>query len=275
MTDGARLVGRTALVTGASRGIGREIALGLAAEGARVWALARSAAALAELAGGATVGAGPKAEDGRAGEEGRAGGEGRHGADVGGSRAGMRIEPVVCDLRDDTETWHVLDELSERSGGPPDVVVNSAGVFGIESLAEETVNAFDAHLEVNLRAPFLVIRTLLPAMLERGSGTIVNIGSVAGRRAFPGNGAYSASKFGLRGLHEVLVEELRGTGVRATLIEPAATDTELWDPLDPDSDPGLPDRSDMLRAVDVAEAVLFAVTRPEGVTIPALRVERE
>lgn len=238
MSDGPRLVGRTALVTGASRGIGREVARMLAVDGARVWALARSADALAELA----------AED---------------------------IRPVVCDLRDDTATWHALDELSERLGGPPDVVVNSSGVFGISSLAEETVSSFDAHLEVNVRAPFLVIRVLLPAMLERGSGTIVNIGSVAGRKAFSGNGAYSASKFGLRGLHEVLVEELRGTGVRATLIEPAATDTELWDPLDPDSDPDLPDRSDMLRPVDVAEAVLFAVTRPADVTIPALRVERE
>lgn len=184
------------------------------------------------------------------------------------------IEAIVCDLRDDAATWHALDELVESSGAPPDIVVNSAGVFGIESCARETVEAFDAHIDVNLRAPFLVIRALLPAMLERGGGVIVNIGSVSGRKAFPGNGAYSASKFGLRGLHEVLVEELRGTGVRATLIEPAATDTELWDPLDPDRDPGLPNRTDMLAAADVAESVVFAVTRPAGVAIPALRVER-
>ncbi len=102
----------------------------------------------------------------------------------------------------------------------------------------------------------------------------MTVGSVAGRRAFPSNGAYSASKYGQRGLHEVLVEELRGTGVRATLVEPAATDTPLWDPLDPDRDPHLPDRDAMLRAGDVAETVLFAVTRPAHVRTPLLKIER-
>lgn len=249
-----RLRGRLALVTGASRGIGRAVALALAAEGARVQALARSADALADLARTAAAG-------GTDGDP--------HGSDAGGG-----IDPVVCDLTDDTSVWTTLDELTEAVGRPPDIVVNSAGVFGIAPLAEETVKSFDAQLAVNLRAPFLVIRTLLPAMLERGEGTIVNIGSVAGRKAFPENGAYSASKFGLRGLHEVLVEELRGSGVRATLVEPAATDTGLWDPLEPDESPGLPSREEMLTVDDVAQAVLFAVTRPPGVTLPSLRVER-
>lgn len=239
MTVDPRLPGRTALVTGASRGIGRQVALRLAAEGARVWAMARTGSALEALADTAPG-----------------------------------VEPVVVDLTDDAATWLALDDVLDRQGGPPDIVVNSAGAFGIRSLAEETVNGFDAQLQVNLRAPFLVIRALLPAMLERGSGIIVNVGSVSGYKAFPGNGAYSASKFGLRGLHEVLVEEVRGTGVLATLIEPSATDTELWDPLDPDGDPGLPSRTEMLRADDVAEAVLFAVTRPAGVGVPVLRMER-
>ncbi len=239
MTDDQRLGGRTALVTGASRGIGREVALRLASEGARVFALARSRDALEAL-----------------------------------SAESPAIEPIPCDLTDDAETWLAMDALMESQGGPPDVVVNSAGAFGIRPLAEETVKGFDAQVAVNLRAPFLVIRALLPAMLKRGSGIFVNVGSVSGYKAFPGNGAYSASKFGLRGLHEVLVEELRGTGVRATLIEPSATDTELWDPLDPDSDPGLPSRADMLQAGDVADAVVFAVTRPEGVGFPVIRVER-
>ena len=125
-----------------------------------------------------------------------------------------------------------------------------------------------------MRGPFVVIRTLLPGMLRRGSGTIVSVGSVAGHRAFASNGAYSASKFGLRGLHEVLAEEIRGSGVRATLIEPAATDTSAWDPFRPDQRPELPNRSDMLRPEDVADAVLFAATRPAGVTLPLLRIQR-
>ncbi|NIP57048.1 MAG: SDR family NAD(P)-dependent oxidoreductase, partial [Gemmatimonadetes bacterium] len=119
----------------------------------------------------------------------------------------------------------------------------------------------------------LLVRAVLPGMLERGSGLIVSVGSVAGRRAFPENGAYSASKFGLRGLHEVLREELRGTGVRGTLLEPGAVDTGIWDPLDPDGRPDLPDRGRMLAPEAVAEAALFAATRPEGVCVPVVQVE--
>jgi NADP-dependent 3-hydroxy acid dehydrogenase YdfG len=238
MTDQPRLAGLNALVTGASRGIGRRAVERLAEEGARVWCLARSGDALTELA-----------------------------RSVGG-------ETLVVDLTDDGATWSALDDLQESIGGAPDLVVNAAGVFGIERCASESVARFDAHLAVNLRAPFLVVRALLPAMLERGSGLLINIGSVSGRKAFPGNAAYSASKFGLRGYHAVLLEELRGTGVRASLIEPAATDTPLWDPLDPDENPTLPNRADMLSPDDVADAIVFVATRGASVSIPTLQVER-
>ena len=180
----------------------------------------------------------------------------------------------MVDLADDVAIWDMADRLGEMAGGAPDIVVNGAGVFGVEPLAEETVVHLDLELSLNLRAPFLLVRALLPSMLERGAGLIVNIGSVAGRKAFPGNGAYSAAKFGLRGFHEVLLEELRGTGVRASLLEPSATDTPIWDPLHPDADPNLPSRADMLRPEDVADAVLFVATRPDHVRIPLLQIER-
>ena len=231
------LAGRSALVTGASRGIGRTVALRLAEAGARVWCLARSADAVHALA-----------------------------AELGG-------EALVVDLADDAATWDALDQMSDRLGSAPDIVVNSAGVFGIVASDRETVKAFDENLAINLRGPFLVNRALLPAMLERGSGLIVTIGSIAGRKALAGNAAYSASKFGLRGYHEVLLEELRGTGVRATLIEPAATDTALWDPIAAGDDPRMPSRDRMLGVTDVAEAVYFVATRPERVRIPLLQIE--
>jgi NADP-dependent 3-hydroxy acid dehydrogenase YdfG len=181
---------------------------------------------------------------------------------------------VVADLTDEAAVWDAVDRLQDELGGPPSLVVNAAGVFGLSPVADTSVKDFDDHLNVNLRGTFLVARSVLPAMLERGDGLIVNVGSVAGRKAFPGNAAYSASKFGLRGFHEVLLEEIRGTGVRATLLEPAATDTPLWDPLDPDADPHLPDRAAMLSPDDVAEAVLFVATRPPHVRIPTLLIER-
>jgi NADP-dependent 3-hydroxy acid dehydrogenase YdfG len=181
---------------------------------------------------------------------------------------------LVADVTDDVSVWDALDRLQEESGGPPSVVVHAAGAFGLDSCAETTVESFDAQLAVNLRGSFLVTRALLPGMLERREGLIVHIGSVAGRKALPGNAAYSASKYGLRGFHEVLLEELRGSGVRATLLEPAATDTSLWDPLDPDARQDLPDRGTMLRPEDVAEAALFVATRPPEVRIPVLQIER-
>jgi NADP-dependent 3-hydroxy acid dehydrogenase YdfG len=232
------LAGRTALVTGASRGIGRRAAEILADAGARVWCLSRSRTEIEALA-----------------------------VDLGG-------EALVADLTDDAATWEALDGMLDALGGAPDIVVNSAGVFGVATSAKETVAAFDRALAVNLRGPFLVNRVLLPSMLERRSGLIVNVGSVAGRKAYRGNAAYSASKFGLRGYHEVLLAELEGSGVRATLLEPAATDTPIWDPFDPDANPKLPSRSEMLRVDDVAEAVLFVATRPESVRIPLLQIER-
>lgn len=230
--------GTSALVTGGSRGIGAEVAARLADAGADVWLLARGSAALNEVA----------------------------------ARVGGRALPA--DLRDEDAVWNALETMQEAMGGPPSMVVNAAGTFGLRACVDESVSAFDDHLSVNLRGPFLIIRALLPSMLERGDGLIVNVGSVAGRRALAGNASYSASKYGLRGFHEVLLEELRGTGVRATLLEPAATDTGLWDELDPDEDPSLPDRSRMLTAGDVADAVLFLATRPATVTIPLLQIER-
>lgn len=237
MSTARLLAGRSALVTGASRGIGRKVAERLAEAGARVWCLARSAEAVTTLAG-----------------------------ELGG-------DAVVADLADDAEVWAALDQVGDQLGGAPDIVVNAAGVFGLAAGHAESVRAFDESLAINLRGPFLVNRAVLPAMLERGSGLIVSIGSVAGRKALPGNAAYSASKYGLRGYHEVLLEELRGSGVRATLVEPAATDTGLWDPVQTATRDDVPQRSAMITVDDVADAVLFVATRPDSVRIPLLQIE--
>jgi NAD(P)-dependent dehydrogenase (short-subunit alcohol dehydrogenase family) len=232
-----QLKGRTALVTGASRGIGLAVARELARAGAWVGMVARTGAELSRAA-----------------------------AEVGG-------HAIPADVTSPVSVHGLVGYVTELLGDTPDILVNSAGSFALAPLAATDPDTFDRQIAVNLRGPFLLIRALLPLMLARRSGLVVNIGSVAGRVAYPENGAYSASKFGLRGLHEVLVQETRGTGVRATLVEPGATDTSLWDAIDPDARPDLPSRSQMLSPDDVARAVLFAATQPAGVEIPVIAVQ--
>jgi NADP-dependent 3-hydroxy acid dehydrogenase YdfG len=181
---------------------------------------------------------------------------------------------LAADVSSETDVERLVEAVRGVWSGAPDVVVNSAGTFELAPLRETTLESFDHHLAVNLRGVFLQIRSWLAEMLERRSGHFVTIGSVAGRTAFPANGAYAASKFGVRGLHEVLDVELRGTGVRATLIEAAATDTALWSPIDRNKDPDLPGVAAMLQPQAVAQAVLYAVTQPPEVAVPVVGVER-
>ncbi|HEX6694671.1 MAG TPA: SDR family oxidoreductase [Longimicrobiales bacterium] len=237
------LAGRTALVTGGSRGIGRATAAALVRAGARTIINARDARVLDEAARATGAEALP-----------------------GDITAPAALDPDV--------KAGIVAQAIERLGGVPDILVNAAGAFSLGPIAETELAAFDTALSANLRAPFALTRALLPAMLERRRGHIVTIGSVAGRVAFPGNGAYSAGKFGVRGLHEVLAAELRGTGVRSTLIEPAATDTTLWDSIDLARNPGLPERSAMLSPDSVADAVLFALTRAPETAIRTIILER-
>jgi len=234
------LSGQTALVTGASRGIGRATARALAMAGARVFLLARTRADLETAA-----------------------------AECGGLASAH-----VCDVTDAAALQALLGEVVATAAGAIDILVNNAGVFPLAPVLDTTPDSFERTLAANLSAPFRVLHGVLPGMRARGRGHVVTIGSVADRRIFGGNGAYSASKFGARALHEVLREECAGTGVRTTLVSPAATDTPIWDPVDPDNTPGFPPRASMLRAEDVADAVLWAVTRPPHVNVDELRISR-
>jgi NADP-dependent 3-hydroxy acid dehydrogenase YdfG len=241
MTTGAGagpLAGRWALVTGASRGIGAEVARRLAADGARLALVARGRDALGALA------------------------------------AELGAEPVVCDVGDPAQVERAAERIASLADGAPDIVVNNAGMFSIAAAHKTSVEHFRRTLEVNLVAPFALLRAFLPAMRTRGSGHVVTLGSVADRNIFPGNAAYSASKYGLRALHEVLRAELRGSGVRASLISPGPVDTDLWDPIDPDNKPGFTPRAQMLTAGDVADVVRWVLLAPATVNVDELRLSR-
>lgn len=178
---------------------------------------------------------------------------------------------VRVDLADPVDRRRALD-LVARELGTPDVLINNAGAFLLASLEDTSDELLREQLAINLEAPLAVARRFLPAMKARASGTHLLVGSIADWHAFPGNAAYAASKFGARGLHEVLLEECRGSGVRCTLISPGPTDTAVWDPLDPDSRGDLPSRSEMLSPDDVAAAIHFAATQPAHVQIEVLRL---
>ena len=240
MTQPLPLRGRTALVTGASRGIGAAVARRLAASGARVALLARSKDALRALAN-----------------------------ELGGGAVGL-----ACDVRDTVTLARALDQLPDLLGGAPSIVVNNAGAFFIAPARETSVEAFAEMIAVNLTAPFAVVRGLLPAMIGAGGGHVVTIGSVADRATFPGNAAYAASKYGLRALHEVLRMELRASGVRVSLVSPGPVNTDLWNPIDPDQQPGFTPRADMLSSDAVADAVHWVVTAPAELNVDELRLSR-
>ncbi|MEP6507040.1 MAG: SDR family NAD(P)-dependent oxidoreductase [Gemmatimonadales bacterium] len=234
------LAGKTAVVTGASRGIGAAIATALAAAGARVALLARSESAISAVA----------------------------------ARIGNGAEGIVCDVTDPNSVAGAAATVRKNFGGAPDIIVNNAGLFQIKPIAEIDPGEFTATLQTTVIAAFLLVREFLPAMYDRKSGHVVTIGSSADRTAFAGNAAYAAGKFGARAFHEVLRAESRGTGVRSTLLSPSGVDTSLWQDIKFLGSDTPPDRSNMIQASAVADAVLFAVTQPADVTIEELRMSR-
>ena len=233
-----RLGGRSAVVTGASRGIGAGIASALTAEGARVVMLARNEARLKEA-----------------------------------SRSLKGSIPITVDVSDPQSVEKVAQQISTELGSAPDILVNNAGIFGVSVVEETKADFFLQTINTNLAGPFLFVRAFLAGMKKRGSGHIVTIGSIADRTIFTGNAAYSAAKFGLRAVHEVLRAELRGSGIRTSLISPASTDTEIWNSVTVTDPAGKPHSTrPMLSPDDVVAAVVFALTQPERVNIDELRL---
>lgn len=175
------------------------------------------------------------------------------------------------DLADPVDRQRALDKVSAEVP-LPDIVISNAGAFLLAPLEDTSDALLREQLAINLEAPLAIARHFLPAMKERGSGSHIVVGSIADWKAYPENAAYAASKFGVRGLHEVLLEECRGTGVRCTLVSPGPTDTSVWDRVDPDGRGDLPNRAEMLCVDDVAAAIHFAATQPAHVQIELIRM---
>ena len=224
------------LVTGAGRGIGRAIALRFAAEGARVALAARTRLEIESVA--------------------------REVDDTGGS--GLAIPMDVADLASVERGVHAV---LEASGGILDVLVNNAGVFAIRPFPELSPATWYEHVAVNLNGPFHVTLLSYKGLEKSDRAHVFNISSVAGRQAFPGNAAYCATKYGLRGFGDALREDVAAAGIRVSTVYPGATDTSIFDDV-----PGTWERESMNRPEDVAAVVWRAYDSPRGTDVADLDV---
>jgi NAD(P)-dependent dehydrogenase (short-subunit alcohol dehydrogenase family) len=241
--DGLR--GRTALVTGASSGLGRATAIALSAAGADVALVARSAEELES-----------------ASEE--------------ASAADGRTLALPLDLAGEDDATTAVGQTVEAFGGI-DVLVNAAGTDAPGPVEELSVEGWDRTLSVNLRAPFLLSKAAFPRMREAGGGTIVNVSSVAGKKGWANASAYCASKFGLTGLTQALADEGREHGIRAIVLYPGAMATN-WGAFSPEerrqNEPNEAPATRVLRPERVADFIAWFVASPpefvltEGIVLP-------
>jgi short-subunit dehydrogenase len=215
------LQGKIALVTGAGRGIGKAIAVSLAKSGCRLILAARTREQLDDVA----------------------------------KTIGNEAVVIPTDLTRDDE----LDRLVEQSSnawGSVDILINNAGWGKRAPVIRANVQDWDQTLRLNLRAPMILAQKLLPAMVAKGEGAVINMGSVSGKSGEANGAAYSASKFGLIGFTQSLYEEVKEYGIKVAVILPGYVDTPMIPPVK-----NL-DRSKMIQAADVAQAVLYILNAP-------------
>lgn len=226
----------TALVTGATEGIGRATALALGRAGYRVGICSRTTekveATLAEL-----------------------------------RAQGVTAAGAAADVADPDQVRHLVDQV-RGTLGEIDVLVNNAGVLIARPIEELTLEDWDVTMATNLRSLYLTTRLVLPGMRTRRQGTIVNVASLAGRNGFVGGSAYSASKHAVLGFSRSLMLEVRKDNVRVIAICPGSVATGMLR----DQAMLKPDHERILRPEDVAASILHVLTLPAGALVSELDI---
>jgi 3-oxoacyl-[acyl-carrier protein] reductase len=231
------LTDKVALVTGASRGIGRCIALALAENGARVALTARTKAELLAV---------------------------QSEIEASGSQAAS----FPSDISQETQAIALVQNTVEHFGRL-DILINNAGSVLAKPLIETSTKEWDNLMAINARAPFILCRQAIPYLKQQELSFIINIASVVGVKGYVNQSIYSASKHALLGMTKALAKEVQADGIRVHAINPGGVDTDLVGLARPDLD-----RSVLMQPEEIAEIVLFLVTRQGRAVIDEINVRR-
>jgi len=235
--EGKMLIGRVALITGASRGIGRAISTKLAQNGVNLAVNGKSEGSLVVLK-----------------------------EDL--SPYGIGILLCPGDLQD-PDVPSMIVERTINYLGRLDILINSAGVALAKPLSETTVEEWERLMMVNARAPFLLCREAVPYLKNSDIATIINISSLVGIKGYINQGAYTASKHALMGFTKVLAQEVHQDGIRVHIISPGVIDTEMETMTESDIDP-----FDLMSPDEIAEIALFLLTHRGNAVIDEINIRR-
>lgn len=226
------LKNKSAILTGAGKGIGRATAIELAKQGVNLGLISRSEAELSALCKELTA------------------------------QYGIQAVYAVGDISIRSEAEAAADSVIEQLG-QVDILINNAGIAKFGTLLEMDPEHWEKIIQVNLMGTYYITRKVLPAMLEQKEGSIINVASTAGEKGFATGSAYAASKFGVMGLTESLMQEVRKSNIRVTALTPSTVNT----PLAANAGLKIGDEDRMLQPEDVAELILSVLQLPQRVFI--------
>jgi 3-oxoacyl-[acyl-carrier protein] reductase len=232
-----KLAGKVAIVTGASRGIGRAISVALAQETATIVLAARSIQQLQITAEQVT-------------------------------KAGGQARIVHVELTEEKSIRNLIQVTGEKLGRL-DILVNNAGVTHSAELGQTSTEDWQRCISINATAPFILCREALPLLKKSQAAYIINIASVVGVKGYPLQSAYTASKHALRGMTMSLAEELRGSDIRVHLLCPGGVDTDMVDSVRPDIA-----KDELIKPEEIAELALYLVTHKGNAVVDELRIRR-
>jgi short-subunit dehydrogenase len=235
--NSSTITNRTALITGASSGIGKATALAFAKAGINLALVGRDQDKLTAVAQAAEA-------------------------------VGVTAKTYVLDL---SKLDRVSAKIAEIAAAHEnlDILINNAGIAYTGSIADSPLSDWQKVIDLNLTSVFQCVQGILPHMRQRKYGVIVNVSSIAGKQVFPNWGIYSVSKFGLMALTQAIAGEERANGIRVTAVCPGSVNTPLWDTDTVQADF---DRSAMLTPEMVAEGILYAVLAPAGAVVEELTI---